>query len=117
MVIGNYGGNIPNYQLNDSAGNVNSATLPCNLNFNTGSGAITGTPANGCTDTANETYTITVSYGSTSYDWNRNHHSRLRSELALHCLLFPYNPADTTQTYTRGYNYANCHWQSQTKQI
>ena len=35
-VIGNYGGNIPYYRLNDSAGNLNNAALPCGLYFNTG---------------------------------------------------------------------------------
>ena len=102
MVIGNYGGSIPNYQLNDSAGNVNSAALPCNLNFNTGTGQITGTPTNGCTDTANETYTITVSYGSTSHAWNRSQSFEITFGISPALPVVSYNPADTTQTYTRG---------------
>ena len=101
-IIGDYGGSIPNYQLNDSAGNVNGAALPCNLNFNTGTGAITGTPTIGCTDAANETYTITVSYGSTSYDWNRSQSFEITFGISPALPVVSYNPADTTQTYTKG---------------
>ena len=100
--MGNYGGNIPNYQLNDSTGNLNSAALPCNLNFNTGTGQITGTPTNGCTDTANETYTITASYGSTSKPWYRNQSFEITFGISPALPVVSYNPADTTQTYTRG---------------
>ena len=102
MVIGNYVDSIPNYKLNDSAGNLNSAALPCNLYFNTGNGQITGTPTIGCTDAANETYTITVSYGSTSYDWNRSQSFEVTFGISPALPIVSYNPADTTQTYTRG---------------
>ena len=100
-VIGNYGGNLQNYQLNDSAGNLNSAALPCGLSFNTGNGRITGTPTNGCTDTANETYTITAFMGS-SYAWARNQSFEVTFGIGPAVPVVSYNSADTTQTYTRG---------------
>ena len=100
-VIGNYGGNIPFYQLNDSAGNLNNAALPCGLNFNTNSGRISGTPTNGCTDTANETYTITAFVGS-SYAWARNQSFEITFGIGPAVPVVSYNSADTTQTYTRG---------------
>ena len=100
-VIGNYVGSIPYYQLNDSVGNVNNAALPCGLYFNTGTGAITGTPTNGCTDTANETYTITAFIGS-SYAWARNQSFEVTFGIGPAVPVVSYNSADTTQTYTRG---------------
>ena len=70
--IGYHNVNFVTYQLNDSAGNINNAALPCGLLFTTWTGKISGTPTLGCTDTLNETYTITVNYGSLSYAWNRS---------------------------------------------
>ena len=100
-IIGGHFDNIPNYQLNDSAGNLNSAALPCGLNFNTGNGQITGTPTNSCTDTANETYTITATVGS-SYAWKRNQSFEVTFGIGPAVPVVSYNSADTTQTYTRG---------------
>ena len=90
------------YQLNDSAGNINNAALPCGLSFTTSSGMISGTPTNGCTDTANETYTITVNYGSSSYAWNRSLSFEVTFGISPALPVVSYNPADTTQSYTRG---------------
>ena len=89
------------YQLNDSAGNINGAALPCGLSFNIYSGRISGTPTNGCTDTLNETYTITVNYGS-SYAWSRSQSFEVRFGISPALPVVSYNPADTTQSYTRG---------------
>ena len=100
-VIGSHFDNIPNYQLNDSAGNLNSAALPCGLNFNTGNGQITGTPTNGCTDTANETYTITATVGS-SRAWERIQSFEVTFGIGPAVPVVSYNSADTIQTYTRG---------------
>jgi len=90
------------YQLNDSAGNINNAALPCGLSFSPSSGTISGTPTNGCTDTANETYTITVNYGASSYVWNRNQSFEVTFGISPALPVVSYNPADTTQSYTRG---------------
>ncbi|MFL2981628.1 MAG: putative Ig domain-containing protein, partial [Candidatus Poseidoniaceae archaeon] len=101
-LIGDYGGSIATYSLNNSSGITNSAALPCGLNFNTGTGTIYGTPQNGCTDTANETYTITVNHGSSSYAWNRSQSFEVTFGISPALPVVSYNPADTTQTYTRG---------------
>ncbi|MBA88500.1 MAG: hypothetical protein CMB16_04460 [Euryarchaeota archaeon] len=101
-MIGKYGGSIATYSLNNSLGVTNSAALPCGLSFNTGTGYISGTPQNGCTDTANETYTITVNHGSTSYAWDRSQSLEVTFGISPALPVVSYNPADTTQSYTRG---------------
>ena len=101
-VIGYHNVNVATYQLNDSAGNINNAALPCGLSFTTSNGIISGTPNNGCTDTANETYTITVNYGSTSYAWNRSQSFEVTFGISPALPVVSYNSADTTQSYTRG---------------
>ena len=94
------------YQLNDSAGNINNAALPCGLSFSTSHGWISGTPTNGCTDTANETYTITVRVGNpgsgTFYPWYRSQSFEVTFGISPALPVVSYNPADTTQSYTRG---------------
>ena len=94
------------YQLNDSAGNINNAALPCGLSFSTSHGWISGTPTNGCTDTANETYTITVRVGNpgsgTYYPWYRSQSFEVTFGISPALPVVSYNPADTTQSYTRG---------------
>jgi hypothetical protein len=94
--------NIATYQLNDSAGNINQAALPCGLYFATADGTISGTPTIGCTDTANETYTITVNYGASQYAWNRSQSFEVTFGISPALPVVSYNPADTTQSYTRG---------------
>ena len=101
-MIGEYVGSIATYSLNNSLGVTNSAALPCGLSFNTGTGYISGTPQNGCTDTANETYTITVNHGDTSYAWDRSQSFEVTFGISPALPVVSYNPADTTQSYTRG---------------
>ena len=100
--IGYHNVNVATYQLNDSAGNVNNAALPCGLTFNAASGQIAGTPTISCTDTANETYTITVHYGASQYSWNRSQSFEVTFGISPALPVVSYNPADTTQSYTRG---------------
>ena len=100
--IGYHNVNVATYQLNDSAGNINNAALPCGLQLNTVSGKISGTPTNGCTDTAKETYTITVNYGASQYAWNRTQSFEVTFGISPALSVVSYNPADTTQIYTRG---------------
>ena len=101
-LIGDHYGSIATYTLNDSSGITNSAALPCGLNFNTGNGAITNSPTNGCTDTANQTYTITVNHGSSSYAWSRSLSFEVTFGISPALPVVSYNSADTTQIYTRG---------------
>ena len=101
-LIGDYSQSIANYQLNNSSGALNTAALPCGLYFDIGTGRIYGTPTNGCTDTANETYTITVTHGSSSYAWARNQSFEVTFGIGPAVPVVSYNSADTTQTYTRG---------------
>ena len=100
-MMGEHSSSLATYQLNNSSGVLNSAALPCGLSFNTGTGHISGTPTNGCTDTANETYTITVTQGS-SYAWARNQSFEVTFGIGPAVPVVSYNSADTTQTYTRG---------------
>ncbi len=101
-LIGFHGASPATYTLNNSSGITNSAALPCGLNFNPNNGAITGSPTNGCTDTANETYTITVNLGSSSYAWSRSQSFEVTFGISPALPVVSYNPADTTQSYTRG---------------
>jgi hypothetical protein len=94
--------NIATYQLNDSAGNINNAALPCGLSFTTSNGVISGTPTLGCTDITNETYTITVNYGASQYAWNRSQSFEVTFGISPALPVVSYNLADTTQSYTRG---------------
>ncbi|MGY8746037.1 MAG: putative Ig domain-containing protein, partial [Candidatus Poseidoniales archaeon] len=101
-MIGYHNLNVGILQLNDSSGNINNAALPCGLTFSTSTGAISGTPTNGCTDTTNETYTITVNYGAAQYVWNRSQSFEVTFGISPALPIVSYNPADTTQSYTRG---------------
>ena len=89
------------YQLNNSSGALNSAALPCGLNFNTLTGKISGTPTVGCTDNANETYTITATMGS-PHPWARSQSFEVTFGIGPAVPVVSYNSADTTQSYTRG---------------
>jgi alpha-tubulin suppressor-like RCC1 family protein/predicted flap endonuclease-1-like 5' DNA nuclease len=101
--IGYHNVQVASYTLNDSAGNYNTAALPCGLSFTASSGRISGTPSNGCTDTANETYTISAWYGSSySQPWNRLQSFEVTFGIGPTVPVVSYNSADTTQTYTRG---------------
>ena len=90
-LIGFHGGVAVTYQLNDSAGNINNAALPCGLSFSTSHGWISGTPTNSCTDTANETYTITARAGNPSigtfYPWYRSQSFEVTSVSYTHLTL------------------------------
>ena len=101
--IGHHNVAFGSYILSDGAGNYNNAALPCGLSFSTSTGRISGTPNNGCTDTANKTYSILANYGSWQSDvWYRNQAFNVTFGIGPTVPVVSYNSADTTQTYTRG---------------